>query len=136
VSWIAWSIAAVTCWGAWALLNKRALRTLSWEHLLIADWFAYTAAMIVLLVFRADPRALISRDGGTALVAAVTSVVAAGAFYLALRSGPAATVTPLSSLYPAVTALFAVAFLREVPSPQQWVGVALAIVAGVLLTRP
>jgi transporter family protein len=136
VSWIAWSIAAVICWGAWALLNKRALRTLSWEHLLIADWFAYTAAMIVLLVFRADPRALISRDGGTAFAAAVASVVAAGAFYLALRSGPAATVTPLSSLYPAVTALFAVAFLREAPSPQQWVGVALAIVAGVLLTRP
>jgi uncharacterized membrane protein len=136
VSWIAWSLAAVICWGAWAVLNKRALHTLSWEHLLIADWLAYTAAMLVLLFFRADPRALVSRDGSFAVAAAVSSVVAAGAFYLALRSGPAATVTPLSSLYPAVAALFAVAILRETPSLHQWVGVVAAILAGVLLTRP
>lgn len=136
MSWIAWSLAAVLCWGAWALLNKRALRTLSWEHLLIADWVAYTVALLVLLVVRADPRALVSRDGGIALMAAVSSVVAAGAFYLALRSGPAVTVTPLSSLYPAVTVVLALVFLRENPSLHQWIGVALAILAGVLLTRP
>ena len=136
MSWIAWSLAAVICWGAWAVLNKRALHTLSWEHLLIADWLAYTAAMLALLFFRADARALVSRDGSFAVAAAVSSVLAAGAFYLALRSGPVATVTPLSSLYPAVAALFAVAILRESPSPSQWVGVVTAILAGVLLTRP
>jgi drug/metabolite transporter (DMT)-like permease len=45
-------------------------------------------------------------------------------------------VTPLSSLYPAVAAVLAVLVLRESPSPVQWAGVALAIVAGILLTRP
>jgi len=136
MSWVAWTIAAILCWGAWAILNKRALRSLGWEHLLIADWVAHTAVLVSLLVSRAEPRALVSRDGGIALAAAVSSVVAAAAFYLALRSGPAAAVTPLSSLYPAVTAVLALAFLRENPSVHQWVGVILAILAGVLLTRP
>ena len=136
MSWVGWSVVALICWGTWAVLNKLALRTLDWRHLLVASWITYTAAVVVLLAARLDPRTLVSRDGLIALAAALTSLVAVTSFYLALRSGPVATVTPLSSLYPAVAAVLAVVLLRESPSALQWAGVVLAIVAGVLLTRP
>jgi transporter family protein len=136
VGWVGWSLLALLCWGAWPVLNKLALRTLGWPHLLIASWLGYTAAVAVIVVARVDPRPLVSRDGALALAAAMTSLVAITAFYLALRSGPTVTVTPLSALYPAITTVLAVVFLRESPSASQWAGVALAIVAGVLLARP
>ena len=31
MGWIAWSLVAVACWGAWAVLNKLALRSLGWQ---------------------------------------------------------------------------------------------------------
>ncbi len=136
MGWVGWSVVALVCWGVWAVLNKLALRSLDWGHLLVASWLIYTGAVVVLLAARVDPRALVSRDGLIAVAAALTSLVAVTSFYLALRSGPVATVTPLSSLYPAVAAVLAVLVLRESPSPLQWAGVALAIVAGILLTRP
>ncbi len=135
MGWVAWSVVALVCWGAWAALNKLALRTVSPAHLLIASWIAYTVTVVALLIWRVDPRALVSRDGAIAVVAAMTSVVAAGAFYLALRTGPVATITPLSALYPAITAVLAVVLLREEVSILQWVGVGLAVAAGALLTR-
>ncbi|MBI4014116.1 MAG: DMT family transporter [Candidatus Rokubacteria bacterium] len=136
MGWVGWSIVALVCWGVWAVLNKLALRSLDWGHLLVASWLIYTGAVVVLLAARLDPRALVSRNGLIAVAAALTSLVAVTSFYLALRSGPVATVTPLSSLYPAVAVVLAVLLLRENPSPLQWAGVALAIVAGILLTRP
>jgi len=136
VTWVGWSVVALLGWAAWALLAKQALRTLAWTHLLVAAWIVYTVALVVLLAARVDPRELASRDGFFALGAASASLVALSAFFLALRAGPVAMVAPLSSLYPAVAAVLAALVLRESPSVSQWIGVALAIFAGVLLTRP
>jgi transporter family protein len=136
VGWIGWSLVALLGWAAWALLAKQALRTLAWTHLLVAAWIVYTLAVALLLAARVDPRALASRDGLFALGAASASLVALSAFFLALRAGPVAMVAPLSSLYPAVAAVLAALVLRESPSVSQWAGVALAILAGVLLARP
>lgn len=136
MSWLGWSLVALVCWGVWPVLNRLALRSLEWPHLLMAIWLTHTAAVTVLLASRVDPRPLVSRDGGLALAAAVTSLVAVTTFFFALRTGPVATVTLLSSLYPAITAVLAIAVLGERPTPTQWIGVGLAILAGVLLTRP
>lgn len=135
MGWVAWSLVAVLGWGVWAVLNKLALRTLAWTHLLAASWLVTTVAVVALLLTRTDPRALASRDGLLALAASVMSLAAVVAFYQAIRSGPVATVTPLSSLYPAVTAIVAALLLHENPSAAQWLGIALAVVAAVLLAR-
>jgi len=136
VGWAGWSLVALVCWGTWPILNKLALRTLGWPHLLVASWLVYTGVVLALLATRLDPRLLLSRDGALAVVAGLTSLVAVISFYLALRSGPVAAVTTLSALYPAVAALLAAVVLRERPSALHWGGVALAIAAGLLLTRP
>lgn len=136
MSWVAWSLVALALWGAWTVLNKLALRSLGWPHLVIASWCVSTVVVLALLARGVSPRALWSRDGALALAAAAASLLAVIAFYLALRSGPVAMVTPLSSLYPAVAALLAILVLGERPGLLQWVGLALGAVAGFLLARP
>ena len=56
------------------------------------------------------------------------------AILLALQSGPLGTGSVLSSLYPAFTVLAAVIVISEMPSRLQWLGVALALFAAVLLS--
>lgn len=53
----------------------------------------------------------------------------------ALSKSKASTVLPLIALYPALTVLLSLVFLRESLTPSQWTGVALAVVVGVLLSR-
>jgi len=51
------------------------------------------------------------------------------------RGGKASIVVPLVALYPLLTVLLALAFLGEQLGSRQWLGVFLAIVAGVLLSQ-
>jgi transporter family protein len=51
------------------------------------------------------------------------------------RGGKASIVVPLVALYPLLTVLLALVFLGEQLGGRQWLGVLLAIVAGVLLSQ-
>jgi bacterial/archaeal transporter family protein len=135
MDWIGWTVVTLVGWGVWPVLNKLALRTLTWPHLVVAAWLANTLVVAMIVGTRPNLRALASADGLLALAAGVISQVAVVAFYLALRSGAVAAVTPLSALYPALTALLAALLLREQPSALQWLGVGVAVLAVVLLAR-
>jgi drug/metabolite transporter (DMT)-like permease len=76
--------------------------------------------------------------------AAILGIVAAGGaldmlanllYLLASRSGPLSVVVTLASLYPASTVLLAWLVLHERLSARQWVGVACALVAVIVIVR-
>ena len=54
-------------------------------------------------------------------------------FFAALEDGKASTVVTLSALYPLVTILISIAFLHEKLNARQGIGIALALIASVLL---
>ena len=54
----------------------------------------------------------------------------------ALRDGPAYVIFPLISLFPVLTIILSVWFLRERTSRKHWVGVIFALAAAVLLANP
>jgi len=135
MDWIGWAVVTLMGWGVWPILNKLALRSLTWPHLLVASWLANTVLVAAIVATRVNLRVLASADGLLALAAGIISQVAVVAFYLALRSGPVAAVTPVSALYPAMTALLAALVLREQPSALQWLGVGVAVLAVALLAR-
>ncbi len=75
---------------------------------------------------------------GAASIAAIIAGLFGGAGYLffvkALEQGKASIVIPLTVLYPAITAVIAMIILKEKIGVYQGVGIALAIIASVLLS--
>lgn len=54
----------------------------------------------------------------------------------ALKEGPAYLVFPLISLFPVLTIFLSVLFLKEQTTKKHWIGIAIAVVAAVLLANP
>jgi transporter family protein len=67
------------------------------------------------------------------LLGALFMGVGSLAYFYALRNGPAGSTTVLTSMYPAVTLILASVFLKESFSFKQGIGIALALIAFVLV---
>jgi uncharacterized membrane protein len=106
--------------GLWPLVSARAMSV----TLIGAIAVARRASL------RMPPRVL-----GVTLAGGALDMLANALYLLAAQIGPLSPVVTLSSLYPAATVLLARAFLRERLNALQWLGVALAIVAVVLIVR-
>lgn len=78
-------------------------------------------------------------DRRSVLLGMIVGLTGAGGqliLFEALRDGPAYIVFPLISLFPVLTIVLSVTMLGERTSRKHWVGVALALVAAVLLANP
>jgi drug/metabolite transporter (DMT)-like permease len=98
--------------------------------------FARVASVLlsgtVLFVLR-RPARMPGRVAWTAIGGGVLDMLANLLYLLATRRGPLTLVVTLSSLYPASTVLLARLVLHERLAAPQWVGVALALIAIVLI---
>ncbi|KRA24157.1 hypothetical protein ASD65_06760 [Microbacterium sp. Root61] len=74
-----------------------------------------------------------SRAWWLAITCGAVDAIANVALLLALRAGELSIVSALTALYPAGTILLAAIVLRERIAAVQWVGLALAVAAGVML---
>jgi uncharacterized membrane protein len=126
--WLIWTLVALGCWGVWALLSKligdalspgmnQALSTLG------------ILPVIVGLGFSKKARGGARRGMVYAFASGLLSGVGNIAYYWVLNSGKASTVVPLTALYPLVTVLLAVAFLKEKLNRVQVAGIFFALVA-------
>jgi len=100
----------------------------------VAFWwsFGYVPLTFVLICIKGFPRDFNFNCAFYSLSAGVIGQLAALAFYVALSSGMLSVVTTLSSLYPLVTVILAVAWLKERINKRQVIGVAFALFAIVL----
>ena len=133
--WFLFTVLAVLCWGIWAVILKligeavtaaqsQALSTLGVMPVMIALGFSKRLTVSV--------SATDSRMRGAVLGFAAGLLTCAGniAYYHALNSGAqAATVVPLTALYPLVTVILAVLFLRERLNAVQKAGIVLSFIA-------
>jgi len=127
------TIGYVVALGVWGVAGKLALRSLSWGDVLVVTAVVYGLTAIVLLALG---RGGVRFEANTwwALVAAVCVVSALVFFYLALESGEASKVVPISAAYPAVTLVLSAIFLAEDVSLIKVGGLALVIGGVVLLS--
>lgn len=133
--WFLFAAGTLLLWGVWGVLLKMAVNRLG-PH---TTWLVHSFSFFcwVLLYKLATGFKLSTQTGGILLTVLAALFASSGGLLLltALWKGKASTVLPFVALYPAIVVLLSLVFLRETMTASQWVGVVLAIAAGVFLGR-
>lgn len=132
-TWYLYSLLTVLMWGVWGVFSKLASANSRPRQVLIFQSVGVLAfALVVLIIERF--RIEWSVPGFSWSVAAgFFTFIGFLTFFAALEKGKASTVVTLSALYPVVTILLSVIFLREKISLREGAGIVLALIASVLL---
>jgi transporter family protein len=125
-----------TAWGLDTFVSKLAANRLAGQSSL---WYAlgFVLPIIVYSWIAFGPRALaLQSRSGIALSILAGALCGMGmiGFLILLSRTPASTVVPLTGLYPALTAVLAIIFLREGVTVPKVLGIALSMVAVYLLS--
>lgn len=132
--WLGLTIAAILLWGLYGIAFKRASDHLS----AVAGQLLSTVGLLLPALFLIGSVARERRSVAGLFIGFVSGLCGAlGNFALlvALReSGKAAIIFPLTALYPLITVVIAVLFMRERARRVQVIGIVLAIIAVLLLS--
>lgn len=129
--WLFWTLLTLGSWGVWALLSKLIGDALSPGQSQALSTIGL-APVIIGLSLSKKLRVNAQRRRGIVLAfgAGVLTCIGNIAYYRVLNSGAkAATVVPLTAMYPLVTMLLAVLLLKETLNRIQVVGIVLSLVA-------
>jgi len=139
-TWLMWSLATIVLWGTWGLVSKIASGGID----AYVNQLLYTVGLAPLLVFVAwtvsKSSQGVKREGQRrgifwAFLTGILGGLGDLAFFQALvKGGKASVVSPVTALFPVVTVLLALIFLKERLGRVQWLGLALAFVAIYLLS--
>ena len=135
IHWMFYAAFAIVLWGVNGLFMKLGTNRISARAMVI--WV--TAGFVVLLTFLWMAASLSGLTTGVilaGLIAGTVNGLGNWAIFACLEKGAKASVAiPLTALYPLCTALLATAFLGERPSARQWLGIALALAGGAMLSH-
>ena len=131
--WLPPTIAYILILGAGGVTAKLALRTITWEQLVLWVPVAYIVFSAFLLI--KGTTFPLGVGGGWAAATAFAASSALILFFYALTKGPASQVTPATSIYPVVTVIGSVLFLAEKFTVARGVGTGLVVAGVVLLSR-
>ncbi len=136
--WLTYSLLTIVCWGAWGAVSKVASDGVDAN----TNQVLFTFGLLPLIVVAARSPRLRSgvpgqrRTGiGWAFLTGILGGTGNIAFFRALvAGGEASIVVPVTALFPLVTVILALTFLRERIGRAQIAGLALALVAIYLLS--
>ena len=140
--WLIWSLATIVLWGTWGLVSKIASAGVG----AYANQLLYSIGIVPLLAFAAwtvwkrRSEASETREARRigvfwAFLTGILGGVGNLVFFQAMVvGGKASVVAPVTALFPVVTVLLALIFLKERLGRVQWLGLALAFVAVYMLS--
>ncbi|PYV83246.1 MAG: hypothetical protein DMG05_26505 [Acidobacteria bacterium] len=132
--WVTYSLLAILFWGFVGLFQKLGASRISADSLLVWLMVGFLLTLPYLLA-TGNVFSLSSRDIFIGVLGGITNGLGSWFLFAALENGAKASVAiPLTALYPLLTILLAVMFLAEKLTRLQWVGIGLAIIAGVLIS--
>ena len=132
--WILPTLGYTLLLGAAGVTSKLALRTISWEQLVLGVPVAYIGFAIVFVAAR-GARFPLGVGGGWAAVTAFCAAASLILLFVALTKGDASKVVPAGSAYPVVTVIGSALFLSESITLLRVVGTGLVVAGVVLLSR-
>ncbi len=132
--WILHSCLVIVLWGVVGLFQKLGSNRISPKGIIVWMTVGYIL-LIPWLLTRAAMSNLSPRDMAVGVLGGLTNGLGAWYLFASLDAGAKASVAvPLTALNPLLTMLLAIVILSERLTPLQWFGVALAIVAGVMIS--
>ncbi len=129
--WLLWTILAIACWGVWAVIPSEIGSALTAQQ----QQALCTIGLLPLLVILASRSESATQENrrrgkGISFAAGICSALGNIPYFDLLSRGEnAATVVPLTAMYPLVTVLLAVVFLKERLNIVQLLGLALSMAA-------
>ncbi len=135
--WIAWTLLTLVTWGIWAILFRLIGDEISPAHSQVISTLGIIPILLALWWINDAPSGGNRRRGiWLALGSGILSCLGNIACYSALNHGKAATVIPLTALYPVVTVLLAIPLLKEHLNLWQWIGIGASLAAIYLFNVP
>jgi uncharacterized membrane protein len=134
IHWVVYASVAIVLWGVNGLFMKLGTNRVSARSMVI--WV--TAGFVALLPFLWTTTTLSGLSATmifVGLIAGTVNGLGNWAVFACLEKGAKASVAiPLTALYPLCTVALATAFLKERPAALQWIGIALAVAGGAMLS--
>ncbi len=129
--WLRWCVLALLSWGVWAIMAKLIGEALSGTHNQALSTLGILPVMLAIGFSRRFSVQGNRRNGILyALASGAVSCLGNVVYYDALsRGGKAAIIVPLTMLYPLVTILLGILFLRERMNRIQFIGAIVSLVA-------
>lgn len=128
--WAIWTFIALVSWGCWAIISKLIGNALTPEASQALSTIGLLPVIIGLALAKpTDARGNKKLGVGLAFASGILTCLGNIAYYALLNSAKAITIVPLTALYPIVTVVLAVLFLKERLNPLQFGGIALALAA-------
>ena len=131
--WLFPTLGYIFALGALGVTGKLAVRTLPWQTIVVVTTAGYLIASAALAGL-GSVRFEWNIDLFWAAVSAAMAIASLIFLYLALGTGEASKVVPVSAAYPAVTLVLAAVFLSEALTPGRIAGLLLVVGGVVVLT--
>lgn len=133
IRWLLPTLIYVLAVGGLGVTSKLALRSLQWQDLIMWTGIGYVLVAGVLIgLGQARPRFVANTPW--AIASGAMAIGGLISFYVALNTGEASKVVPVSAAYPAVTVVLSALVLSERVSPVRAGGLVLVIAGVIVLT--
>lgn len=134
-SLLSFALVSILLWGLWGFLGKLAVQRIGlqasfWNALILI----LPITIYLLITKQLFPLKIEFWGISLALLAGLASGLASVLFYIFLRKNPAGMLVALTALYPLVTIILSVIFLKEPLTVTKIIGFILALAALFLLT--
>jgi len=128
--WLTYAIITTVFWGVWGALIEVPQKAGFPPTLGYIVWSLTMIPCALVALYLIDWK--VERDKRSIFLGSAVGLLGAGGQLLlfeALREGPAYIIFPFISMYPVLTILLSVGFLKEKTSALKWVGIVIALVA-------
>lgn len=132
-NWILPSLAYVALLGVFGITLKYALRSLTWQELVVYTAGAYVIVAAIVLATGTHVSFHGGLNGAMAGIGAFIPPLAIVVLFIALNHGPASRVIPLTTAYPFITVILAAIFLSEAFTWQSILGSVLIVGGAIAL---
>lgn len=129
--------ATIVAWGTWGVFSKLAVERIEQQVLVWGSLIVVPAIILVYLAASGQLVPLNMHASGITFAAlgGVGAALGTVCFYLLLARERASLTVPMTSLYPALTVLLSVLFLKEELNGLHVLGIVFALAAVALLSR-